>query len=100
MEQKPMLPNAVSTLVLGICSILFTFFFVGLVLAIIGLAISGAGARIYRDNPTVWGGYNMLTAGRTLCIIGTVLSSLYALFFVIMVLFMGAVSVWGAFNCI
>ncbi|MEG1037782.1 MAG: hypothetical protein RSE22_05440 [Mucinivorans sp.] len=100
MEQKPMLPNAVSTLVLGICSIVFTFFFVGLVLAIIGLAISGSGMRIYRDNPTVWTGYSMLSAGRVLCIIGTVISSLYALFVLIAVLFVGTVGFWTLGACL
>lgn len=95
-----MLPNAVSTLVLGICSIVFTFFFVGLVLAIIGLAISGSGMRIYRDNPTVWTGYSMLSAGRVLCIIGTVISSLYALFFLIAVLFVGTVGFWTLGACL
>lgn len=95
-----MLPNAVSTLVLGICSIVFTFFFVGLVLAIIGLAISGSGMRIYRDNPTVWTGYSMLSAGRVLCIIGTVISSLYALFVLIAVLFVGTVGFWTLGACL
>lgn len=95
MEQKPTLPNSVSTLVLGICSVVFTFLFVGLVLAIIGLAISGTGARIYRENPTEWSGYSMLTAGRVLCIVGIVISSLYVFIFLGALAIAGTVGFWG-----
>lgn len=100
MEQKPVLPNAVSTLVLGICSILFTFVFVGLILGIIGLAISGAGTRIYRDNPSVWSGYGILTAGRTLPILGVVMGSIYALVFLGLFIFVGTVSLFGMLDVI
>lgn len=99
MEQKPVLPNAVSTLVLGICSILFTFLFVGLILGIIGLGISGAGSRIYRDNPTVWTGYSMLTAGKTLCIIGIVLGAIYTLAFLGLLTFFGTVGLFSFTHC-
>lgn len=94
MEQKPVLPNAVSTLVLGICSILFTFLFVGLI-----LGISGAGSRIYRDNPTVWTGYSMLTAGKTLCIIGIVLGAIYTLAFLGLLTFFGTVGLFSFTHC-
>lgn len=77
MNQKPKLPNAVASLILGILSIVLTPVFAGLVLGIVGVAISGAGERIYRQNPDVWDGYNLLTAGRTMSIIGIVIASIY-----------------------
>lgn len=77
MDQRPKLPNAVASLILGILSIVLSAVFAGLVLGIVGVAISGAGERIYRQNPDVWSGYSLLTAGRTMSIIGIVLSSIY-----------------------
>lgn len=45
MEKKETLPNAVAALVLGICSIVFGCLFLGLILGIIGLALSSKGKR-------------------------------------------------------
>lgn len=95
MGQKPTLPNSVSTLVLGICSIASPFLFLGFVLSIIGIAISGTATRIYRENPTEWDGYSMLTAGHVLCIVGLVISSIDILFSLYTLLFAGTICFWS-----
>lgn len=97
MEQKPTLPNATATLVLGICSIVMGCVYVGLILGIVGLAISAAGNRLYRSAPDEWSGYGMLNAGRILSIIGIVFSSIWIIWVVIVALFIGAAATMGAF---
>ncbi|TVQ09906.1 MAG: DUF4190 domain-containing protein [Bacteroidetes bacterium] len=87
--KKP-LPNATATLVLGICSIVFGCFFVGLVLGIIGLAISGKSRTMYMQNPGEYEGYGSLNAGRILSIIGIVLGSLTTIYYVVIVMIIGA----------
>lgn len=94
MEHKPTLPNAVASLVLGICSIVMSAIHIGLILGIVGLAISGAGNRIYRANPSVWNGYSMLSAGRTLSIIGIVLSALNICVHIGLFAFFGGFGLW------
>jgi hypothetical protein len=90
MEKKETLPNSVAVLVLGICSIVFGCLFIGLILGIIGLALSGKGKRIYKENPDNYTGYGMLNAGFVMSIIGTVLGSLYIVYYVIVILIIGA----------
>ena len=51
MSEKQTLPNSTAVLVLGICSIVFGCFFVGLILGIIGISMSGKGRKMYKDNP-------------------------------------------------
>jgi len=89
MEQKQMLPNATAVLVLGICSIVFGCFFVGLILGIIGINMAGKGRRMYSVNPELYEGFGTLNAGWIMSIIGTVLSSLYVVYWVIMVAILG-----------
>jgi hypothetical protein len=48
---KPMLPNATAVLVLGICSIVFGCFFIGLALGIIGIILSGKGRCTKKHRP-------------------------------------------------
>lgn len=86
---KQTLPNSVATLVLGICSIVFGCLYVGLVLGIIGLVISGNSMKLYRQNPENWDGYGMLNAGRVMSIIGVVLAGI-CLLWVIFALMIGA----------
>jgi hypothetical protein len=81
--EKETLPNATAVLVLGICSIVFGCFFVGLVLGIIGIALSGKGRKLYKDNPTQYEGYGSLNAGFIMSIIGTVIGGLYTIYFII-----------------
>ena len=90
MENQQPLQNAVATLVLGICSIIFGCFFVGLICGIIALAISGKSKHLYIQNPSQYSGYGMLNAGRILSIIGIVLGGITVLYTIISVAFLGA----------
>ncbi len=89
MQQKQTLPNTTAVLVIGICSILFSCFFVGLVLGIIGLSMSGKGRRMYSANPELYEGYGALNAGRIMSIIGTILGGLYIVYWIIAVAILG-----------
>lgn len=97
-QKKPMLPNAVAVLVLGICSLMVPC--AGLVTGIVGWALSGTGMRIYNNNPTVWEGYSLLQAGRILSIVGTILHSIWVLFMLVLLIIAIAipttVATWGA----
>jgi hypothetical protein len=81
--EKQTLPNATAVLVLGICSIVFGCFFVGLVLGIVGIALSGKGRKMYQADPNIYEGYGSLNAGFIMSIIGTVLGGIYVLYFFI-----------------
>ena len=89
MDQKQSLPNSTAVLVLGICSIVFSCFFVGLVLGIIGLALSGKGMKLYRQNPDLFDGFGILNAGFIMSIIGTALGGLYLIYWFIWVALIG-----------
>ena len=89
-NQSTPLPNAVATLVLGICSLLFGCVVIGLILGIIGLAISGGSKRLHFQNPSQYSGYGMLNAGRIMSIIGVILGALTLLYYVIVVAIIGA----------
>lgn len=95
-NSKTPLPNATAVLVLGICSIVFSCFFVGLVLGIIGIVLSGKGRHMYKENPSLYDGYGQLNAGFIMSIIGTALGALYAIYWVIWVMILGsaATSIW------
>ena len=62
MTSKQSLPNSTVVLVLGICSIIFGCFFIGLILGIIGIALSSDGRKMYKDNPELFEGYGVLNA--------------------------------------
>jgi len=89
MEQKQTLPNAVAVLVLGICSIVFSCFFVGIILGIIGLVLSGTGRKAYKAEPDKYEGNGMLNAGFILSIVGLALSTLYVIYYLIVVSILG-----------
>jgi hypothetical protein len=84
-QQKTMLPNSSATLVLGILSIVLGCGF-GLVLGIIGLAISKEAKQLYDKNPDAYSGYGNLNSGRVLCIIGIVLSGVSILILLLWIL--------------
>jgi hypothetical protein len=89
MNQKQTLPNSTTVLVLGICSIVFGCFFVGLILGIIGLSLSGRGRRLHKENPDLYEGYGTLNAGYIMSIIGVILGSLYTVYWVIWIAILG-----------
>lgn len=93
---KVPLPNATAVLVLGICSIVFSCFFVGLILGIIGIVLSGKGRKMYKDAPGLYEGYGQLNAGFIMSIIGTCLGALYIVYWLIVVVILGTASsaVW------
>jgi len=81
--EKQTLPNSTAVLVLGICSLVFGCFFVGLILGIIGIALSGKGRRLYRQDPNLYDGYGSLNAGFIMSIIGVVLGGLYTVYIIL-----------------
>jgi len=89
MEKKETLPNSTAVLVLGICSIIFGCFFVGLILGIIGLNMAGKGRKMYNANPELYDGYGALNAGWIMSIIGTILGGLYTIYWIIVVAILG-----------
>ena len=89
MTTKQTLPNSSAVLVLGICSIVFGCLFVGLILGIIGLALSSQGRKMHKENPELYDGYGSLNAGWILSIIGIVLSGIYSFYWIIVVAIMG-----------
>ncbi len=89
MEQKQQLPNATAVLVLGICSIVFSCLFVGLVLGIIGLVLSSRGRKMYKENAALYDNWGVLNAGFIMSIIGTCIASLYTIYYIILVVVIG-----------
>jgi len=97
MSTKQPLPNATAVLVLGICSIVFSCLFLGVILGIIGLSMAGKGRRMYKENPGMYDGFGSLNAGYIMSIIGTILGALYILYYIVVVLIFAsaAASVWS-----
>ena len=89
MEKKETLPNSTAVLVLGICSIIFGCFFVGLILGIVGITMAGKGRKMYDANPELYDGYGALNAGWIMSIIGTILGGLYTFYWIIVVAILG-----------
>jgi hypothetical protein len=74
------LPNATSSLVLGILSISMCYCWgpIGLILAIIGLSMGNKATGTYKSNPGAYAAvsYNNANAGKICSIIGLILSAL------------------------
>jgi hypothetical protein len=87
--QQP-LPDSTAVLVLGILSILFSFWFnfIGLVLGIIALVKASKANSIYLSNPNMYlqNSYVNMRAGKICAIVGT---SLSAMFLLITLMFIG-----------
>lgn len=79
-QPKQTLPNATAVLVLGICAIVFSCFFIGLICGIIGLVLAQKGRTMYRENPNLYEGYGQLNAGWIMSIIGVILGGLYVIY--------------------
>ena len=95
-NNKTLLPNSTAVLVLGICSIVFSCMFVGLILGIIGLVLSKPGRQMYKQNPQMHDGYGQLNAGYIMSIIGTCLGGLYVIYVIIWVVIVGtgSAAIW------
>ncbi|MCU0435253.1 MAG: DUF4190 domain-containing protein [Bacteroidia bacterium] len=87
--QRP-LPNAVGVLVLGICSIVgcFCYGIPGLICGVIALILAAGAKRKYQQSPDEFTetSYKNMNAGRVCAIIGTILSALYFLFFILILI--------------
>ncbi|MBO7651548.1 MAG: DUF4190 domain-containing protein [Bacteroidales bacterium] len=96
--QKQNAPYAVAALVLGICSIVFGCFFVGLICGIVGLVLAKKGTDAYNAAPDQYTGEGMLKAGKVTSIIGIILSALYIVYWVIWVAILGTAyaSFWSS----
>ena len=81
--EKQTLPNATAVLVLGICSIVFGCFFIGLALGIVGIALSTKGRKLYKEDPTLYDGWGSLNAGFIMSIIGTIIGGLYIVYWIV-----------------
>lgn len=90
---KRELPNATTVLVLGIISIILSFCYgiFGIVLGIIALVLSNKDLRLYNANPELYTGIQNLRAGRTCGIIGLSIGSLFFLFLMAYLIFIGSV---------
>ncbi|MGG7034085.1 MAG: CCC motif membrane protein [Flavobacterium sp.] len=89
MEEKQILPNSTTVLVLGICSIVFSCFFIGLILGIVGVSLSANPRKLYRENPTAYEGNGALNAGWIMSIIGIVTGGLYVVYWLFVVTVIG-----------
>ena len=98
--QKTPLPNAVAVLILGICSIVFSCFFIGLICGIIGLVMASKPRKLYKENPSAYDGYGQLNAGWIMSIIGVCLGGLYTIYWIIWVVILGtaATGFWNMNN--
>lgn len=88
------LPNATAVLVLGILSIVMCFCYglFGVALGIIALVLSGKAKTLYNENPEWYtiSSYKNMNAGRVCALIGTILSSLVLVFWVVYFIIVGA----------
>lgn len=88
-NQKVSAPNSVSSLVLGILSLLTGCSFIGLILGIIGLVLSSKGFKAYQLNPESYNGNGMLKAGKICSIIGIVFGAIALLWGIISMIALG-----------
>lgn len=88
------IPNSVAVLVLGICSIALCWCvgIIGLGCGIVALILAGKAKALYEEEPERYtiASYNNLKAGRICAIIGTIISGIYAIIYIIYVVFLGA----------
>lgn len=73
-KQPQTVPNAVTSLVLGILSILlFRLLFLGVILGFVGLYKANKGLKEYKEQPELYKGYGMLIAGKILSLISIII---------------------------
>lgn len=88
-------PNSSSALILGILSLLMPGF-VGFVLSIVGICVSNAGLRKYKESPDMYFGYGNLNSGRIMSIIALIYHILVIVFCVVIIvlIFTAGFSLW------
>jgi len=95
------LPNATAVLVLGIISIptCFCYGIIGLIVGIIALALSSRAKKLYEESPNLYNeiSFKNMKAGRICAIIGVILSSLWFIYYIILLVFFGA-AIGGLFE--
>jgi hypothetical protein len=74
--------NGTTVLVLGICSIVFSCLFVGMILGIIGIVIGNTSIKLYKSNPTQYSGFGALNAGFIMSIIGAAIGFFYLIYYI------------------
>lgn len=89
---KTVAPNAAASLFLGIASVLFQCFFLGMILGIVGLVLSNRGLKTCRMDPMAYKGQEVLVAGKALSIIGIVISAFWVLYLILDTI---CVLIWG-----
>lgn len=89
MEQQK-LPNATLILVFGILSIPFCCCFTGiggLIFGIIAIILAKKATATYIENPEIYSGYKNVKLGKTLAIIGIVLSAITLVTYTVFLIF-------------
>ena len=99
-DQQQTAPYAVASLVLGISSLVFGCFFIGLILGIVGVVLASKGRNAIKDNPSKYTGVGMLNAGRITSVIGVVLGAIYTIYSIVAVAILGSASLawWEMFG--
>jgi hypothetical protein len=99
MPYLPALPNATTSLVLGIISIVtcWCYGIIGLILGIIGLVLGNKAVTLYRQSPGMYSeaSFKNANAGKICSIIGLILGGLYV--FVIIAFWSTVASLIGGF---
>jgi len=95
-QMLPALPSSNTVLVLGILSIVgcWCFGLVGLIMGIIALVMSGRAAKEYTQNFGQYSeaSYKNLQAGKICAIIGTCLSAIASVYYVIYLFILGTIA--------
>lgn len=98
---KQNLPYSVAALVLGICSIVFSCVFAGIVCGILGLVFSSKAFKAYALDPDLYTGTGMAQAGRITSIIGLCIGVLSVIYwvFIVFLLGLGTLPMWCNLGC-
>jgi hypothetical protein len=95
------LPNASTVLLMGILSIVFSFWYfslVGIIFGFIALVKASGDLKLYAQNPTMYSlsSYNNIKAGRVCAIIGIVVAAIFILFFFLIIIgLVATIPFWG-----
>jgi hypothetical protein len=96
MQMLPPVPNAVTSMVLGIIGLVFSVFWcywvttsIGLVLCIIALITGNAAVKAYNENPSAYAPNSLSNAkaGKIMGLIGMIIAVLWFLFTILIVVF-------------